>query len=166
MDNRGESRSIGGGMSSPVLILYASVSGTAEELAALTALRLRAAGSEAAAINVADFPASRLREFDRALVIASTWGEGEPPPDAEEFAAALAKLPAGSLSRLRYAVLALGSRAYTEFCAFGRQLDEDLAKGGAQRLLPRVECDTKFKTDYERWCVEVLAKLKENHAAE
>ncbi|MBI3885710.1 MAG: flavodoxin domain-containing protein [Opitutae bacterium] len=152
-------------MSSTVLILYASVSGTAEELAALTALRLRTAGSDAVAMNVAEFPAMRLTEFDTVLVIASTWGEGEPPPDAEEFVTSLGKLPAESLPDLRYAVLALGSRAYPEFCAFGRRLDEDLARAGARRLLPRVECDTKFKADYEAWFAAVLAQLKEPHAA-
>lgn len=159
MDKPRESRSIGGGMSSTVLILYASVSGTAEELAAFTALTLRAAGLAAEVANVADFPAASLAEFDTVLLIASTWGEGEAPPDAEVFAAALGKLPAGSLPQLRYAVLALGSRAYPEFCAFGRRLDEDLAQCGAQRLRPRVECDTKLKADFERWLADVLHGL-------
>ncbi len=159
MDKREESRSIGGGMSSPVIILYASVSGTAEELAAFTALKLRSAGLAAEVANVADFSAASLAEFDTALLIASTWGEGEPPPEAEGFAAALAK-PAGlRLAQLRYAVLALGSRAYPEFCAFGRRLDENLAKCGAQRLLPRVECDTKLKADFERWLADILHVL-------
>ena len=143
-------------MSSSVLILYASVSGTAEELAAFTALKLRAAGLAAEVANVADFPAARLAEFDTVLLIASTWGEGEPPPDAADFAAAL---PALRLPQLRYAVLALGSRAYPEFCAFGRRLDEDLAKCDAQRLLPRVECDTKLKADFERWLADVVRIL-------
>ena len=143
-------------MSSSVLILYASVSGTAEELAAFTALKLRAAGLAAEVANVADFPAARLAEFDTVLLIASTWGEGEPPPDAADFAAAL---PALRLPQLHYAVLALGSRAYPEFCAFGRRLDEDLAKCDAQRLLPRVECDTKLKADFERWLADVVRIL-------
>lgn len=138
-----------------VLILYASVSGTAEELAAFTALRLRGAGLTAAVANVADFPAPRLAEVDTALVIASTWGEGAPPPDAEVFFASLQAPDTGRLTRLRFAVLALGSRAYPEFCGFGRRLDAALEECGATRLLPRVDCDTKFKADFERWLTDV-----------
>ncbi len=143
-------------MSSTVLILYASVSGTAEELATLTARKLRAADLAAEVANVADFPAVSLAEFDTVLIIASTWGEGEPPPDAADFVAAL---PVLHLPRLHFAVLALGSRAYPQFCAFGRRLDEGLAKCGAQRLLARVDCDTKLKADFERWLAGVRRML-------
>lgn len=112
--------------------------------------------------NAADFAAARLREFDVALVIASTWGEGEPPPDAAAFSAALAT-PELRLESLRYAVLALGSSSYRDFCGGGRLIDERLAARGAQRLLPRRDCDTKFKADFQEWLQQVEGVL-DTHA--
>lgn len=137
-------------VSAPVAILYATVSGNAEELARATEQAWRAQGRACVAANVADFPAARLRECDVAVVIASTWGDGAPPPEAEKFWAAVAD-PALDLAQLQYAVLALGSSAYPDFCAAGRRLDEQLAARGARRLVERVDCDTKFAADFKDW---------------
>lgn len=141
-----------------MLILYATVSGNAEELAHAAAAQLVAHGRACVVENAADFPAARLREFDLALIIASTWGEGEPPPDAAEFWAALAA-PELWLETLRYAVLALGSSSYRDFCGAGRVLDERLAARGARRLLARRDCDTKFKADFKEWLQQVEVAL-------
>jgi sulfite reductase (NADPH) flavoprotein alpha-component len=142
-----------------VAILYATVSGNAETLAQLAAERLRAAGVASVVENVADFPAARLREFDTALLIASTWGEGAPPPDAQEFCATLQRHETLRLPQLRYAVLALGSSAYTDFCGCGRRMDADLEQCGAARLLPCTAADTKFKAAFENWLQQVVAVL-------
>lgn len=146
-------------MSASVLILYASVSGNAETLAAHAADRLRAVGLAVEVANVADFPLAQLAEARTALIIASTWGEGAPPPEAEEFCAALGGDAPRRLPQLRYAVLALGSKAYPDFCGCGRRIDEDLEKCGARRLLPRVDCDLKYKADFEHWLSAVLRTL-------
>lgn len=144
----------------PVTLLYATVSGNAEELASAAAERLRAAGHAVQVDNVAGFPAARLRETDTALIIASTWGEGEPPPDAADFCAALRAHDQLRLGHLRYAVLALGSSTYRDFCGCGRRIDEDLAACGATRLLARVECDTKYRAKFETWLADALQALK------
>lgn len=140
-------------------VLYATVSGNAEQLAQAAAARLAGPGREVEVHNVADFAAAKLVACDVALVIASTWGEGAAPPDAEAFCSALARDTALDLSRLHYAVLALGSSMYSDFCACGKQIDADLARRGAKRLVERVDCDTKFKTDFERWLAAVAAAL-------
>lgn len=145
-----------------LLVLYASASGNAEQLALAAAESLRAEGHATTVHNVADFPAGRLREWDVALLVVSTWGEGRPPPEAEEFCAALAAPESLGLTGLRYAVLALGSSMYADFCACGRQVDADLARHGATRLVARVECDTKFKADYERWLAAVRDVLEKS----
>ena len=146
-------------MTRPIAILYATVSGNAETLAELARERLHAAGQDAAVHNVADFPATRLGEFDTALVIASTWGEGAPPPDAAKFCADLQGDAEWRLPRLRFAVFALGSSTYREFCGCGRQIDEDLARRGANRLLPCVEADVKFKARFTAWLDQLEAGL-------
>lgn len=134
-----------------IVVLYATVSGNAETLAELTVQRLGARGLDATLANVAEFSTVRLQDYDQAFVIASTWGEGAAPPEAADFFAALQGPPVLPLSRLGYAVLALGSSAYPKFCGFGRQLDAALADCGATRLMARVDCDTKLKADFERW---------------
>ena len=144
----------------PVTILYATVSGNAEELAAAAAARLRGEGHAVQVANVADFPAARLRETDMVLIIASTWGEGEPPPEAAGFCTALRAHDQLRLGHLRYAVLALGSSTYRDFCGCGRRIDEDLAACGAARLLARVECDTKYRAKFEAWLTDVIEALK------
>lgn len=146
-------------MPRPILILYATASGNAEQLAGEAAERLQAAGYAPVVANVADVPVADLAGVGLALLIASTWGHGKPPPDAEEFCAELHASGQLDLANLSYAVLALGSRSYAEFCWCGRRLDEDLARCGARRLLPRVECDTKYKADFDGWLAALLKAL-------
>lgn len=146
-------------MSAPVLVLYATASGNAEMLAHATTERLQSCGLATQVANVADFPAPRLAEAGVALLIASTWGEGEPPPDAVGFCAVLEEPERLRLDGLSYAVLALGSSSYRDFCGCGRRIDEQLARCGARRLLPRVECDTKFKATFQTWLDQVVDVL-------
>lgn len=159
MDNAG-SGALTDGVSAGPLVLYATVSGNAEELARAAAETLREDGLAPVVRNVADVPIAALAAGDVVLVVASTWGDGAPPPDAAAFAAELASAPSGALARLRYAVLALGSSSYPGFCAFGRRLDAAFARLGARPLTPRVECDTRFKDGYERWLAAVRAALR------
>ena len=45
----------------------------------------------------------------------------------------------------RFGVFALGSRAYPNFCAFGRWLDETIADLGAYRMCPLGEGDDQYE---------------------
>lgn len=146
-------------MRPPLAILYATVSGNAEQLAELAAARLEAAGRPSVVHNLAGFSAAALGEFRCVLIIASTWGAGEPPPDAAGFLAGLRDPGAARLDRLSYAVLALGSSMYPDFCACGREIDARLAALGARPLAPRVEADTKYLAAFEAWIAAVIAAL-------
>lgn len=145
-------------MQRQVTVLYATASGNSEQLAEFTTERLRALGADVCLKNVADYPAEQLANATVVILLVSTWGEGAPPPDAEEFCAAL-HAGTSSLAHLHYAVLALGSSAYAEFCACGRRMDEDLARRGARRLWPRVDCDTKYKADFTQWLGNVVSAI-------
>lgn len=118
------------------LVAYASQTGSAERIARLTADAL----PDAAALPINALDAERLGHADRLFVVASTYGEGEPPDNARGFARTMDR-PAPDLSRLRYAVLALGDREYAEFCAFGHRVDRWLHDSGAARLFDLVEAD-------------------------
>lgn len=130
-------------------ILYATVSGNAEELARETAKRLE--GNEVVVRDLAFVGVEELAAIKAALFIVSTWGDGEAPPDASGFFQELAGPDAPRLDHLAYAVLALGSSRYPDFCGCGRRLDDDLARLGARRLLPRTDCDMKLKATFEDW---------------
>lgn len=122
------------------LVIHASQTGNAETLAERTAQLLATGGLAARAASIATLDDARLRAARRILFIASTYGEGDAPDAAAGFAGRLmATQP--DLSRLHYAVLALGDRNYINYCGFGRALDAWLARQGATRLFERIEVD-------------------------
>ena len=89
---------------------------------------------------MADATPAQVAGAQNLLVIASTWGEGDPPQRAIDFHAALMADDAPRFEGVRYAVLALGDRAYAKFCETGRLFDERFAAlgGDAGRRPDRV----------------------------
>jgi sulfite reductase (NADPH) flavoprotein alpha-component len=93
-------------------------------------------------------------------VIASTWGEGDPPQRAVDFFTALMAEDAPRFDGVRYAVLALGDRAYAKFCETGRLFDERFAALGGTRIADRIECDLDYETPAAAWIGTTLDTLK------
>ena len=60
---------------------------------------------------------------------------------------------------LRYAVLALGDRAYAQFCETGRRIDARFAELGATRLAPMEECDLDFEAPAKAWIGTTLREV-------
>ncbi len=137
-------------MSLPLSVYYATVTGNAESLARLAETRALNEGWLARLQNLSEVKPSDLVEDRLALFIVSTWGDGEPPDDAVDFWNDFVRL-SPDLTNLRYAVLGLGDRDYSEFNAFARALDERLAALGAQRLHERIEADVQFDDTYAEW---------------
>jgi sulfite reductase (NADPH) flavoprotein alpha-component len=145
-------------------ILYGSESGNAETLAAATRKSAARLGFAARVLDMADATPAEIARAGTVLVIASTWGEGDPPQRAEAFHAALMEDAAPRLDGLRYAVLALGDRAYARFCETGRQFDARFAALGATRIAPLVECDLDYKQPAAGWTETTLRALAETPA--
>ena len=124
----------------PLLVAYASQTGFAEQLARQTADTLDKAGMPTQLVSLNTLSADMLAKAGRVLFIASTTGEGDPPDNAIAFARHVLSKSA-SLSSLHFGLLALGDRAYVEFCGFGRRLDEWLRHNGATPLFDCVEVD-------------------------
>lgn len=131
----------GGPVPGRVLVAFASQSGTAEGIAMRSAAALESAGLPVTVASMARLDPGQLRDHQRLLVVASSFGEGEPPDAARRFAQRLAQAGAETLSHLRYGLLALGDRHYERFCGFGHTLDHALVAAGAQSLFPMVEVD-------------------------
>lgn len=123
-----------------VLVAHASQTGRAEHLAWRTATSLNAGGRPARVVPLASLTAVELAAADLLLVVASTYGAGEPPDGARAFARGLMARPL-ALPRLRHGVLALGDRGHADFCAFGLAVDRWLGDSGAQPLFAPVEMD-------------------------
>jgi len=94
------------------------------------------------------------------LVIASTWCEGDPPQRAVDFHAALMADDAPRLEGLRFAVLALGDRAYAKFCETGRRFDERFAALGAVRVAERIDCDLDYEAPANAWIDGTLTQIQ------
>nr|WP_278247653.1 sulfite reductase subunit alpha [Pseudoroseomonas deserti] len=129
---------------------FASQTGLAQRLAEQSASALRAGGVEVDCRPLAGLDAAALSDAGRALFIVSTHGEGEAPDAARGFARQVMQAPA-ALTGLQTAVLALGDRAYPDFCAFGRQLAAWLAQSGAQPLAPPLQADCAEATALAAW---------------
>lgn len=132
------------------LVVHASQTGFAEQLAARTADALRSGGLAVRAARIDALTGQHLGNGHRVLFLASTAGEGDAPDDAAVF---IRKVMGGGadLSSLRYGLLALGDSSYANYCAFGRRLDAWLRERGATPLFPRVEVDDGDAAALRQW---------------
>src|SRR5580700_937029 len=141
----------------PLTIIYATESGNSEKLAADLAKAARKTGLRPTLIDMADLDVATLASARRLVVIAATWGEGEPPARATRAYNELMGEGAPRLDGIEFGVLALGDSAYAEFCATGRRIDQRLAALGGKRVIERVDCDLDFATRAATW-IEQAAK--------
>ncbi|MGB9297153.1 MAG: flavodoxin domain-containing protein, partial [Pseudolabrys sp.] len=143
----------------PLTIVYASESGNSEKLAGDVAKSARKSGLKPTIIDMADLDLGTLAATKRLVVIAATWGEGEPPARAIRSYNELMGEDAPRLDGVEFGVLALGDTAYAEFCAIGRKIDERLAALGGKRIVDRVECDLDFAEPAARWIGDAIKTL-------
>lgn len=123
------------------LVGYASQSGMAQQLAQSSAKQLQQAGFSVALAELNQLTQQQLNQYQKALFVVSTYGEGEAPDNASQFYQ-LAQQWQSSLSQLQFAVLALGDRSYQQFCAFGHWLQQWLHSREAKALQPLLELDS------------------------
>lgn len=143
----------------PLTILYASESGNSEALATKAKKAAQKHGLDAKVFDMADADLALLAKAKNIVVIAATWGEGDPPARAIDFYQALMSDAAPRLDGVRFAVLALGDTAYTQFCAVGKAIDVRLEELGAVRAFDRVDLDLDYSKKAAEWTEGALAKL-------
>ncbi|MEX0753325.1 MAG: flavodoxin domain-containing protein [Xanthobacteraceae bacterium] len=143
----------------PLTILYATESGNSERLASDMAKAARKMGFKPSVVDMADLEMAALASVKRLVVIAATWGEGDPPARAIRAYGELMGEGAPRLDGVEFGVLALGDTAYTEFCAIGKKLDARLEALGAKRVADRVDCDLDFEEPAAKWIEGALKAL-------
>lgn len=142
-----------------VSVFYASQTGTGEGLARKLVKELKAEGYVTTISSLdASTPAALARE-EYAVIIASTYGEGEPPESVRPFYDQLCMATAPRLEKLAYTVFALGDKTYEQFCKFGTDLDARLEALGATHICSRVDCDVDLDAPFAQWKAELVSRL-------
>lgn len=147
-----------------IAILYASQSGTAEGLARKLAKELKTHGHTPAVSTLVGYTPAALAAETCALVIASTYGDGDAPDGVQPFYEQLCLEHFPRMEKLSYAVFSLGDKHYEQFCKFGKDLDGKLAALGGNRLLHRVDCDVEVNDPFAQWKSALVDRLKEGPA--
>lgn len=148
----------------PLTIIYGTQTGNSENLGEDIAALAGEYGLSATVVDMADIELAELANIERLFVICSTYGEGEMPDNAEMLWQELSE-ESLDLSKMNFAVLALGDSSYDDYCKAGKQWDERLAELGASRIADRVDCDVDFDDDAEAWIKLALDGIKETGSA-
>ena len=139
---KGQEISLSDGL--PLLILFGSQSGNAEDLAASAAKQGNSFGLSSTVKGMDEIQIGELSETQRVLIYCSTWGEGEMPDNAEDLWQAANGESPPSLDGCHFAVCSLGDSSYEFFCESGKDWDGWFEKQGANRLLQRLDCDVDY----------------------
>ena len=137
----------------PLLALYGSNLGTAEEIARRIAQDADARGFSASSAPLDDY-AGRL-PGDGAVIIVTASYNGTPPDNAAKFCAWLGDgMASNALSGVRYAVFGCGNRDWAAtFQAIPRLIDGAMESHGAERIVARGEGDARddFDGQFQGW---------------
>lgn len=148
-----------GGDEPGIWVLWASQTGNAEDHAGDVATRLRDSGRAVRLACMDAVTPADLAAVEVCLLITSTFGDGGPPDNGEDFWLALAEPSMPRLDGLRYTVLAFGDSSYDRFCGHGVALDDRLAELGGSRLTERAECEPGDEEPAEAWFRRALDAL-------
>jgi len=144
----------------PVFVLFGSESNNAADLADRTGIALKKAGFDARVLDMSSFDVDQLDSVETALVVTSTYGNGNPPSNAEVFHGALMSR-SEPLPKLRFSVCGLGDTTYDRFAQCGKDFDAKLGELGATRIVPRQDCDVDYEDPWQGWLDRVLETLAE-----
>ncbi|GFN94645.1 methionine synthase reductase-like [Plakobranchus ocellatus] len=121
------------------LLLYGTATGQAKAICEEIAEKAPSFGLFADLFELDDIGKKFNFEKEKCVVIVtSTTGDGDPPPNAEKFMRRIKKrvLSSTYLAHLHYALLGLGDSNYSNFCRCGRDMDARLEALGAHKLYP------------------------------
>jgi len=148
----------------PLVILFGSQTGSAEGLAKKLAKESESRGFSPKLFALNDYEQANLPAASKAVIISSTWGDGEPPDNAVNFWNWIKADSAPRLENLNFAVLGLGDKNYSDFCGASKKFDARLEALGAKRLAPRGECDVDYESPAKTWIDGLWDKLSEGGA--
>src|SRR3982075_1527629 len=146
------------GHNTPLLVLYGSNLGTAEELATRVA-DLAQVNGFATKLAALDEFVGKLPEQGGVLIFCASYN-GAPPDNATQFVKSLgSNLPKDAFAMLRYAVFGCGNSDWAAtYQSIPRLIDEQLAAHGGRSVYARGEGDARSDLDgqFDSW----FAKLR------
>ena len=141
------------GHNTPLLVLYGSNLGTAEELATRVADLAEVNGFATKLAALDDF-VGKLPEQGGVLIFCASYN-GAPPDNATQFVKWLGSdLPKDAFAKVRYAVFGCGNSDWAAtYQSIPRMIDEQLAAHGARSVYGRGEGDARSDLDgqFESW---------------
>ncbi len=141
-------KSFSAGDSAEIVILAGSENGTTMQFAKYLAEKLTAAGEmvHVAQLNhVSEYPKMR-----RLVVLAATYGQGEPPSNAKLFFDRASQLV--KTQPIEYSVVGFGSKSYPFFCKYAEDVDNFLdEKEYMSRQLKLVKVNNRSWETFRNW---------------
>jgi len=141
-----------------ITIAYGTETGNAKKLATNFAAKAKKNGIQSKLVGLDQYRLTDLPKEEWFFTIISTQGDGEPPATAKKFYDHLYQNNL-SLSKLKYGVLALGDTSYPLFCKAGEDVDQQLQKLGATRVVPLQKLDTDYEAEADQWFTALLNSL-------
>jgi sulfite reductase (NADPH) flavoprotein alpha-component len=135
----------------PLLFLWGSQTGGAENLAKSFAKSAKKLGFDARAVGLEDYASVDLVAEKRIAIVTSTYGDGDMPDNAQPFWDFIKNGTAPRLEHVEYSVLALGDSNYVQFCEAGKRFDQRFEELGARRAHPRTDCDVDYEAPSKAW---------------
>ncbi|GIL99953.1 hypothetical protein Vretimale_4988, partial [Volvox reticuliferus] len=138
-------------MDAPLLILYGSQTGNAQDVAERVGREARLRLFIPRVLPMDSYDVTHLPSEGLIVCVASTTGQGEAPDNMRKFWRFLLRksLPPDSLAACRYAVFGLGDSGYPNYNVVAKKLDRRLEGLGARPLLERGLGDDQHPNGYE-----------------
>lgn len=143
-----------------VKILYGTETGNSEELANQACETLKENSIDAEVLDMGNVTLNDLKGYRKAIIITSTWGDGDAPSNAIDLLEAIKAEKTTCLSELIYSVFGIGESIYDNFCQAAIDFDEGLSKLGAQRLENVEKSEDDNETNLQEWLKRVIPKIK------
>jgi sulfite reductase (NADPH) flavoprotein alpha-component len=145
-----------GGDAAALTILYGSQTGNAKGVATKLKEQAESRGLTVKLVSMSDYKPTALKKEKFLTVVVSTYGEGEPPEDAETLHEFLASKKAPKLDDVKIAVVGLGDSSYEFFCQTAKDFEERLNKLGAKTVFQRADLDVDYDDDAATWITGAL----------
>lgn len=146
-----------------ITLVYGTETGNSKRVATEFAARAKKQQLQVKLASLDQYRITDLTREENLFVVISTQGDGEPPVAAQKFYDHIHR-NGFRLDQIKYSVLALGDSSYPLFCKTGEEVDAQLEKLGANRLVPIRKCDVDYEQDAAAWFEEVLRSVQTSGA--
>ncbi|HRO45596.1 flavodoxin domain-containing protein [Agriterribacter sp.] len=147
-----------------ISILFGTETGNSKKVATEFATQAKKSGINVKLSAIDQYRINDLAKEEYVLLVISTQGDGEPPVTAKKFYDHIHQQPL-ALDKMKFSVLALGDSSYPLFCKAGEDVDCQLTKLGAKRIVPLQKCDTEYAEEAAVWFSQVMKALSEGSSS-